>query len=396
MPPANLVEELKRGIRKDFAKLRKEMRNRISDAKSLTNIEISDTNNEMAAVKNDVKRIANKIHELHNTATVTTRTTTTAEEQVVFISGGYTTYTRGIKDGGRLASTEIYPKIKTCSTPSLPKKNSLHALFMTAGTQPVLASCGGISDRYRSLDACLVFDADHQRWDEDMMSSLPQVRRDFSVVTLENVGVYAIGGGGTKKHSSKSTSDFLPANSLQWTRGPGLPKDVSAHAAGCAVIISKTSFIYINFGVIREYKIDVANPTSNQGWMPANRWPAISRRAAHTCARIGSYVLIAGGWGNGVGGLSSTKIIDIATRKVRLGGNLVTPRYNHNLATVTTGGLTKTFALGGNRSGGKYLSTVEEWDEDNLKWKPAGNLKVARSEFAAITVPLSVVCPGSG
>ena len=351
------MEELKRGIRKDFAKLRKEMRNRISDAKSLTNIEISDTNNEMAAVKNDVKRISNKIHELHNTKyTVTTRrTTTTAEDHVVFISGGYTTYARCIKDGGRLASTEIYPKIKTCSTPSLPKKNSLHALFMTAGTQPVLASCGGISDRYKSLDACLVFDADHQRWDEHMMSPLPQIRRDFSVVTLENVGVYAIGGGGTKKHSSKSTSDFLPANSLQWTRGPGLPKDVSAHAAGCAVIISKTSFIYINFGVIREYKIDIANPTSNQGWMPANRWPAISNRTYQGCARIGNNVLIAGGNLNSgsmedpwriFGMLSSTYIIDIATRQLRLGGNMVKPRQVH-LATVTNGGLTKTFALGG-------------------------------------------------
>ena len=74
---------------------------------------------------------------------------------------------------------------------------------------------------------------------------------------------------------------------------------------------------------------------------------------------------------------------------------MVKPRQVH-LATVTTGGLTKTFALGGYGPGGKYTSTVEEWDEDNLKWKPAGNLKEARAEFAAITVPLSVVCPGSG
>ena len=106
--------------------------------------------------------------------------------------------------------------------------------------------------------------------------------------------------------------------------------------------------------------------------------------------------MIAGGWttaGNG-GSLSSTKIIDIATRKVRLGGNLVTPRYNHHLASVTTGGLTKTFALGGKFWG--YLSTVEEWDEDNLKWKPAGNMKEARTVFAATTVPLSVICPSSG
>ena len=126
--------------------------------------------------------------------------------------------------------------------------------------------------------------------------------------------------------------------------------------------------------------------------MDENRWPAIFDKrnwAFQGCARIGSYVLIAGGWGNGVGGLSSTKIIDITTRQVRLGGNLITPRYNHHLATVTTGGLTKTFAFGGYDG----AATVEEWDEDNLKWKPAGNLKEAKSGFAATTVPLSVVCP---
>ena len=75
---------------------------------------------------------------------------------------------------------------------------------------------------------------------------------------------------------------------------------------------------------------------------------------------------------------------------------MATQRAYPRLASVTTGGLTKTFALGGFGPGQKYLSSVEEWDEDNLKWKPAGNLKEAKSRFAAITVPLSVVCPGSG
>ena len=296
-----------------------------------------------------------------------------------------------------LASTEVYPK--TCSLPSLPKPTSYHALFMTTGTKPVVASCGGYHGDGPWLNSCVVWDSDKKRWDQNMMSALPDIRRGqhHSAVTIENVGVYILGGIGW--NSAMSKSDFLPANSLQWIRGPGLPSDVTSWSTGCAVPVSCTSFIFIRFGVIREYKIDLANPTSDQGWMDAKRWPAIPRRLNFACARTEKYVLIAGG--NVIKDKRAytkgeTYILDIATRKVRLGGNLVTPRYNHNLATVTTGGLTKTFALGGNRSGGKYLSTVEEWDEDNLKWKPAGNLKVARSEFAAITVPLSVVCPGSG
>ena len=393
MPTAKIVETLKKYV--------EDLINRVRN----NNNKIDDINNKIAAVKNDVKTNSNKIHIFHNTTTVaipttTTTTATTAPERVILITGGRTRYS------GYLSSTEVYPEIKTCSTPSLPKKTAAHALFMTAGTTPRVAYCGGLDKSYRSSScsscssSCVVWDSDNQRWDEHMMRPLPQKIEDHSVVTFENIGVYVMGGRGSNSKVANLYTFFLPANSLQWKRGPGLPKDFSTISIninrGCAVPVSKNSFIYIFKGVIREYKIDIANPTSNQGWMPANRWPAISRRAAHTCARIGSYVLIAGGWGNGVGGLSSTKIIDITTRKVRLGGNLVTPRYNHNLATVTTGGLTKTFALGGNRSGGKYLSTVEEWDEDNLKWKPAGNLKVARSEFAAITVPLSVVCPGSG
>ena len=138
--------------------------------------------------------------------------------------------------------------------------------------------------------------------------------------------------------------------------------------------------------------------------MPANRWPSISSRFAQACARTGSYVLIAGGYRDDSSKhLSSccldvyccTKIINIATRQVRLGGNLAIPRTFHRLATVSTGGLTKTFALGGLEfiTGSRWTSSVEEWDEDNLKWKPAGNLKEGRAWFAATTVPLSVVCP---
>ena len=167
MPTAKLVQEL----RKDFAKLKKEigdfkrytnnkiddcirhtnnekLKKEIVDFKRYTNNKIDDckrhTNNEIAAVKNDVERNSNKIHIFHNTTTVaipttTTTTATTAPERVILITGG-----SGV--GGLLASTEVYPEIKTCSTPSLPKKTIGAALFMTAGTTPEVAYCGGQSN----------------------------------------------------------------------------------------------------------------------------------------------------------------------------------------------------------------------------------------------------------
>ena len=160
---------------------------------------------EIAAEKNDIKsHITNEITEvkkiLQSTTTIATSTpTTTAEEQVVLISGGFWS-SRGLT-GKRLTSTEVYPK--TCTTPSLPKPTSNHALFMTTGTTPALASCGGYQSTW--IDSCVVWDSDKQRWDERMMSPLLEKRGHHSVVTFENVGVYIIGGKGSKN----STSDFL-------------------------------------------------------------------------------------------------------------------------------------------------------------------------------------------
>ena len=163
MPTAKIVETLK----KDFAKFR----NEIADVKRYTCDKCTatlkkyvedfkrQTNNEIAAVKNDVKTNSNKIqtnsnkiHVFHNTTTVaipttTTTTATTAPERVILITGGRTRYS------GYLSSTEVYPEIKTCSTPSLPKKTTGHALFMTAGTTPRVAYCGGWDQR-AYLDSC--------------------------------------------------------------------------------------------------------------------------------------------------------------------------------------------------------------------------------------------------
>ena len=91
-----------------------------------------------------------------------------------------------------------------------------------AGTKPVLAYCGGVvydNGNSHPSNSCVVWDSNKQRWDEHMMKPLPQKTEFHSVVTFKKVGVYVIGGHGSK--NSKSTSDFLPADSLQWKRGPG-------------------------------------------------------------------------------------------------------------------------------------------------------------------------------
>ena len=322
------------------------------------------------------------------TTTEAATTTTATEEQVVFTTGGYS-------GNERLTSTEVYPQTSGCSIPSLPEARADHALFLTAGTNPLVAYCGGRDSIGSYSDSCVVWDSVHKRWDESMMSPLLQLRGWHSVVTIEYIGVYAMAGyGGTagSSNSALTTSEFLPANSLQWTQGPSLPNGLGSY--GCAVAISASSFLYIEGGVIREYEIDVDNPTSSGGWLEENRWPVLSYRRNQGCARIENSVLIAGGRGDGGSYLSSTKVLDIATRQVQIVGNLATPRGYFHLATVSTGGMTKTFALGG-YDGSVRLSNVEEWNENDNNWKQAANLEEAKEEFAAVTVPLRLVCPVS-
>ena len=109
------------------------------------------------------------------------------------------------------------------------------------------------------------------------------------------------------------------------------------------------------------------------------------------CARTEKSVIIAGGYNNYEALLSSTEVLDIATRQVEIVGNLATSRLAFQLAIVTTDGITRIFALGGYN--GSKLSSVEEWDEDGKNWKPAADMEEARNDFAAIAVPLSLVCP---
>merc|ERR1712088_1008512 len=147
-----------------------------------------------------------------------------------------------------------------------------------------------------------------------MMSSLLEARVYHSVVTIENIGVYVIGG--SDGATALTTSEFLPANSLQWTEGPNLPSDISEDFTSCAVPISATSFIVISNGVIREYEIDAADPTTSGGWLDANRWPVLSSRTRQGCARTEKSVIIAGGFTEVIGRttevLSSTNVLDIA------------------------------------------------------------------------------------
>ena len=113
------------------------------------------------------------------------------------------------------------------------------------------------------------------------------------------------------------------------------------------------------------------------------------------CAKIGNKVIIAGGHYNGRY-FRSTEVLDISTRKSSVGGDMATARAYLNLATISSGGGQKLFAVAGRIiAHGRATNTVEEWMEESSTWKEAGSLSRARDHFGLVTLPKGLICPAS-
>jgi len=162
----------------------------------------------------------------------------------------------------------------------------------------------------------------------------------------------------------------------------------------CAVPVSPTKFLTINGDKIHEFDAAIAGPTSEEGWRDSTLWPTLktSRDYGHSCTKHRNTVILAGGR-SGREYLQSTLVLDITTRTISTGGDMATPRYWFNLATISRGGGEITFAIGGQSSSYTKLNSVEEWEEESSTWKAAGNLDTARSAFGVVTIPKNIICP---
>merc|ERR550517_403895 len=148
-----------------------------------------------------------------------------------------------------------------------------------------------------------------------MMGDLTGARSYGAAATLNNIGVFIVGGGFTNK-----TSEFLPAGTMQWQVGPALPVYMNSP---CAVSITPTSFLAIHGTDIREFNTAIAGPTSSEGWREAGHWPELktSRINQPGCAKIGQKVIIAGGYNEEplYRELKSTDILDLMDRRISSG-----------------------------------------------------------------------------
>ena len=69
-------------------------------------------------------------------------TTTTPQDSLLFITGGY--------NGNRMSATETYPRSSNCSPPSLPLGRNAHTTFVTSEPTALVATCGGFTEEGRT------------------------------------------------------------------------------------------------------------------------------------------------------------------------------------------------------------------------------------------------------
>ena len=243
-----------------------------------------------------------------------------------------------------------------------------------------------------------MLDQINQRWDESRMGRLTIARTGGATVTLNDIGVFIVGGVSVDDQPLWS-SEFLAAGTMQWQEGPTLPVDTEITwempemVLPCAVGITTTSFLVILRTDIREFDAATAGPTSNEGWRESGLWPLLktSRSAQPGCAKIGQKVILAGGYDGG--DLTSTEVLDLVSRQILSGGDMAVPRMFFHIRTIVRGGKEKMFAVGGQDNSFSVVNTVEEWVEESSTWKAADNLVEKRALFGAAVVPRKLICP---
>ena len=146
---------------------------------------------------------------------------------------------------------------------------------------------------------------------------------------------------------------------------------------------------------IREYQVDIGNPTTDVNWQEATKWPQLQtrRRDRPGCAKLEGRVIISGGYGDGETH-RSTEILSLETRKIEYAGDLATPRCCFHMATIRTEGTERVLAMGG-RYDSSSLDSVEELDPETLTWNPtSANLLERRSNFGKVILPKKMICQG--
>ena len=137
----------------------------------------------------------------------------------------------------------------------------------------------------------------------------------------------------------------------------------------CTVTISDSSFLVIGGQfdpkAVLEYESNSKDPINPKGWKDMDKWDSLtSGRLYHGCARLENQVIVAGGIEPGTASINkykSIEIIDIYSRTIRGGCDMLEERFRFSLVVVEEWAGIKLLALGGVSS-----HSVEEYNSLSL------------------------------
>ena len=287
----------------------------------------------------------------------------------------------------RLSSVKLYGL--QCNVPPLPLAVNGHTTFITADDH--IVSCGGSTGQY--THRCLTLAS--SGWEAGPVGDLTQERFGAAVVTTLQ-GTYVLGGEGDVVGV---TSDFLPRHSATFEAGPELPYKLYN---GCAAGLSAQAFVvlggFYSLTSVRQYD-------ATHGW--SEDWPELTTgRYAHGCAAYGRVnntdyqfqkIIVAGGsiYDIGKSSLASMEILDITSKTLVAGPEMVTARSYFHLVLVERAGVEALLALGGETGSSTYLNTVEEYLVEQGEWVEregmGEGMREMRGHYGASAVAASLI-----
>ena len=216
------------------------------------------------------------------TTTTTTSTTTTTpptlpphtDSSALIIIGGET---------ANGATTSIETILGNSSVPELPEERWGHNAFILPNSEIVV--CGGKGQHHNMAlsRGCISLPSLSSSWTSH--SNFNQPRIYASAVTMTSGDVYLLGGW-----YSDMTSEVLRNGNSTWSQGPDLLDPLDS---ACALPLDDNTFVTIGGG--RRHSTVSKYDTATETW--DQTWPQLPEgRRGHSCARLGSILLVAGGF----------------------------------------------------------------------------------------------------
>ena len=167
--------------------------------------------------------------------------------------------------------------------PELPEERWGHNAFILPNSEMVV--CGGKGQHHNMAlsRGCISLPSLTSSWTKH--SDLNQPRISASAVTMTSGDIFLLGGW-----YSDMTSEVLLNGASTWSQGPDLPHPLDS---ACALPLDDTTFVTIGGG--RRHSTVSKYDTATDTW--DQTWPQLTEgRRGHSCARLGSILLVAGGF----------------------------------------------------------------------------------------------------